>query len=48
MLVNFQPVLIPPPEEDEDISKVEEYLQPMYSSDTDYDADCDESSEESE
>ena len=46
MLVNFQPVLIPPPVGDEDISKVEEYFQSMYSSDTEYDADCDESSDE--
>jgi len=46
MLVNFQPVVIPPPVGDKDISKVEEYFQSMYSSDTEYEGDCDESSDE--
>lgn len=44
-LVNFQPVLIPPPADHEDIDEVEEYFQSLYSSDTEYDADCDESSD---
>ena len=36
-LVNFQPVVIPPPVEDKD--DVEDYFESYYSSDSDYDAD---------
>ena len=43
MLVSFQPVLISPPVVDEG---VEEYFQFMYSSDTEYDGNWEESSDE--
>ena len=42
-LVNFQPILIPPPAASEDVD-VDEYFQTYYSSDSDYDADSDEDS----
>lgn len=45
MLAAFQPVLIPPTADHGDIDEVEEYFQFLYSSDTEYDADCDESSD---
>ena len=38
MFANFQPVLIPPLADHDDIEKVKEYFQSLYSSDTEYDA----------
>ena len=45
-LVNFQPILIPPPAASEDVD-VDEYFQTYYSSDSDYDADSELSDEDS-
>lgn len=39
MLVNFQPVLIPPPVQQHDDNTVEEYFQSLCDDDSDYDAD---------
>ena len=38
-LVNFQPVLIPPPSEDNVESEVSEYFESLYDTDSQYDAD---------
>ena len=42
-LVNFQPVLIPPILEESADTDVDEYLNTFYSSESDYDADCESS-----
>ena len=45
-LINFQPVLIPPPPVECEESDVEEYFQSYYTSDSDYDADSEPSSDD--